>query len=129
MERLPSSAGISPLNSLLWRTSSVRWERLPSSAGISPLNSLLWRSSTTRLERLPNSAGISPLKSLLWRYSSLRLERLPSSAGISPLKLLSSGTNAITRPSSLVVTPYHSPRGASLSQLLLSNQFSPSVAL
>ena len=40
----------------------VRLERLPNSAGISPLNSLLRRFRDVRLERLPNSAGISPLK-------------------------------------------------------------------
>ena len=41
LRELPSSdSGISPLKSLLTRFSLVRLERLPSSAGISPLNSL-----------------------------------------------------------------------------------------
>ena len=38
LAKLPSSAGISPLNSLQHRCNSVRLDRLPSSDGISPLN-------------------------------------------------------------------------------------------
>ena len=44
-------------------------ERLPSSAGISPLNSLPLRFRNIRLERLPSSGGISPLKPLYLRLS------------------------------------------------------------
>ena len=83
----------------------------------------------SRLERLPSSAGISPLKALELRSRYVRLERLPSSAGISPLKALASRNSLVTRPSSLVLTPYHSQRGASLNQLAFLFQFSPFVAL
>ena len=80
--------------------------------------SLKLRSSTSRLERLLGTAGISPLKLVIVDGTDLsRLERLPSSAGISPFKRLTrTSSSPVTRPSSLVKTPYHSPRGASLSQ-------------
>ena len=64
------------------------------------------------------SAGISPLNSLWLRSSPCRLERLASSGGISPLKPRPLRFSPVTRPSSLVVTPYHSLRGASVSHLL-----------
>ena len=54
--------------------------------------------------------------------------RFPNSGGISPLNWLSARSSRVTRPSALVVTPCHSLRGASLSQLALSSQFSPFVA-
>ena len=41
---------------------SSGWRGCSSSAGISPLRALSWRSRSLRLERLPSSAGISPLK-------------------------------------------------------------------
>ena len=71
--------------------------------------------------------GTHTLKSLLPRCSSTRLERLPSSGGISPLKALSRRLSSVTRPSPSVLTPSHSPRGASLSQLSFLCQFSPFV--
>ena len=46
-----------------------------------------------------------------------------------PPKPLSARVSRLTPPSSLVKTAYHSPRGASLSQLSLFFQFSSSVAL
>ena len=55
------------------------------------------------------------------------MERLPSSAGTGPLNRLSPRSSSITRPSSSVATPYHSPIGRSLSQSPLSIQFGPSV--
>ena len=68
---------------------------------------------------LPGCLARARSKSLPRRLSHVRLERLPSSAGISPLKALVR-RSSVTRPSSLVVTYRHSPRGASLSQLSLS---------
>ena len=111
------------------RVRIVKLERLPSSAGISPLKTLSLRVRIVKLERLPSSAGISPLKAFSLRNSHSRLERLPNHAGISPLKALTARFRCVTRPLSLVWTPYHSPMGASLSQLALPSQFSPSVAL
>ena len=50
------------------RYSPCRLERLPSSGGISPLNSLRNRNRCCRLERLPSSGGISPLSSFSERF-------------------------------------------------------------
>ena len=62
---------VSPRSRRCSRGSSLsRLERLPSSAGISPLKSLsLEVPAFSRLERLPSSGGISPLKPLAWRSS------------------------------------------------------------
>ena len=73
--RLPSEAGIVPLNWLLPRDRSVRLVRLPSEAGISPLNWLLRRDRSVEIAQ---RAGISPLNWLLHRDRSVRLVRLPS---------------------------------------------------
>ena len=90
-----------------------------------------------RLERLPSSGGISPLKSTPWkppeRPSISRAPRPISSRGISPFNSCPDPDppicNQITRPLSSVLTPDHSPNGASLSQFPLSSQFGPSRAL
>ena len=116
MGRLPSSAGMGPVNWLLRRYNRSSSLRLPSSPGISPVNSFQERSRTLRLESLPTSSGISPLNhvpSASWpcsprRFSSSRLERLPSSTGISPLSLLkdkSSSTRLDRLPISLGISP------------------------
>ena len=60
-----------------------------------------------------------------------RLVNLPMLSrliGTTPFKLLSIRYMRVTLPSESVSTPYHSLRGASLSQLRLSVQFEPSVA-
>ena len=103
-------------------------ERLPNSAGISPLSPFPKSFRSARLERLPNSGGISPLSPFPYRFSTARLARLPSSAGISPVNPLDCSHSSVTRPSSSVVTPCHSPIGSSLSQFVLSSQPSPPVA-
>ena len=54
--------------------------------------------------------------------------RLASSAGNDPLSPLARKNRLVTRPSLLVLTPCHSRSGLSLSQFVLSVQFSPSVA-
>ena len=89
LERLPSSAGIAPVNWLLLRYSQDKLDRLPSSAGIAPVSWLLLRCSQDKLDRLPSSAGIAPVSWLLLRYSQDKLDRLPSSAGIAPVNRLS----------------------------------------
>ena len=63
-------------------TGLTRLERLPNSAGISPVNSLLESDSTTRLVRPPNSAGISPVNWLLESDSPTRLVRPPNTKGL-----------------------------------------------
>ena len=63
--------------------------------------------------------------------SKSRLVNLPMFSrliGTTPFKLLSIRYRRVTLPSASVSTPYHSLRGASLSQLILSVQFGPSVA-
>ena len=88
-ERLPSSAGISPVNWLPERYNTWRRESLPSSAGISPVSWLPERYNTWRRESLPNSEGISPVNWFKPSCKSLRTERFPSAAGISPVSSFS----------------------------------------
>ena len=77
------------LHSLLSeRFSDFSLERLASSKGIGPFNSLLEMSIVFRRERLPSIDGMSPVNSFLSRNSSFRKESLPSSEGIEPLSLL-----------------------------------------
>ena len=64
---------------------------------------------------------------LSFKYSSA--ERRPRTAGSGPFSRLFSRTMRVTRPSSLVVTPYQEPIGSSVSQFVLTDQFSPSVEL
>ena len=90
LERLPSSAGIVPLNWLKPRSRVCRLDRLPSSVGIGPLNWLSSRFRYCRCEKLASSVGISPLNWLPPRIRRCRLDRLPSSVGIGPLNWLSS---------------------------------------
>ena len=61
------------------------------------------------------------------KYSSA--ERRPMAGGSGPLSPLLSMSMRVTRPSSLVVTPYQDPIGSSVSQFVLTDQVSPSVAL
>ena len=58
--RLPSAAGIAPVNELLRRRKIWSWERLPSVAGIWPVSWLSVRSKTCSWERLPSCVGILP---------------------------------------------------------------------
>ena len=60
-----------------------------------------------------------PLNWFSWRYRRVRLVRLPNSGGSSPLNWFSWRSSPVTRPLAAVVTPSHSPIGASLSQLRL----------
>ena len=78
---------------------------------------------------MPNSGGICPANLLPARPSHSRLAKLPNSGGICPVKLLLKSGNSVTWPPSPVVTPYHSPMGASLSHLSLFFQLVPPVAL
>ena len=66
------------------------------------------------MERLPSSDGTSPLNSFPERFSDSRFERLPSSGGTFPLNLFQGRYRLVTRPALSVVTPCHSPIGASL---------------
>ena len=70
-----------------------------------------------------------PVIWLSLRFSTLISERLPNSGGIDPLRRFSQRYIPVTLPSASLVTPNHSLTGLLLSQLELSSQFAPSVAL
>ena len=65
---------------------------------------------------------------MLPRFSHSKFLRSPNDVGSVPDKPLSLSISRTTRPSALVVTPYHSSSGLSLSQFALFVQLSPFVA-
>ena len=88
--RLPSSAGMLPLNWLYSSKSVCRLARSPASANpVAILLNSLWSSTkSSRAARLPNSAGMLPLNRLLANLRCRRLDRLPNAAGMLPLNRL-----------------------------------------
>ena len=83
-DRLPSAAGIAPVNRLLCRCSHSRLARSPSSAGSSPVSRFPASCNRVRLASMPSDAGIGPVSSFSTRSSSWRLARSPNSAGMRP---------------------------------------------
>ena len=126
--RFPSRDGIGPLNAFPQRDSRSRFTRLPSRDGIGPLNAFRSRFSRSRFASLPNAAGIGPLNRFELRFSPRRFTRLPNAAGIGPVNALPGPRSSdVTRPSTSVVTPYHSPSGADVFQLVPFVQLGPPV--
>ena len=85
------------------------------------------RFSTSRLFRRPSSGGMAPVRALWWRSSTRRAVRCPSSVGMVPVSSLWPRSSLVTRPRSSVVTPYHSPTGASVPQWSDLTQLDPRV--
>ena len=110
-ERLPSSGGIAPVNSLPLRYNRSKFKRLPSSGGIVPVNLLKSRRNRFKFERLASSTGIVPVNSLPLRSNRSKFKRLPSSGGIAPVNLLNSKYNRFKfkrLPSSGGIVPVNS---------------------
>ena len=101
----------------------------PRNAGTSPVRLLVLRFRNCRLVRLLKVEGIWPLNSLSTSDSQVNLLRSPISTGSIPFRLFCASISRSTRPSSPASTPYQSSSGSVLSQLVLSFQLSPSVAL
>ena len=62
------------------------------------------------------------------RSSRSRFVRSPRASGTAPVRPFPASSSRVTRPAASVVTPYHSPSGASVSQFAPFVQFAPSVA-
>ena len=127
--RLLSSGGIVPVSWFLLKNNSFRLVRLPNSDGMEPVSSLSLSGSTCKLFNLLNSGGTVLVNRLPRNERSVSSTRLPISGGMWPERLFSSRSSLVARPSSSVVTPYHSFKGASVSQLVLFRQLSPPPAL
>ena len=123
----PGPEGIGPDSSFPHSDRLVRPERLASQAGKPPVRSLPPRSRRSRSERSLSSGGTGPVNWLPQRLRLVKLAKPPNSAGRLPVNPFWPKTIPETRLSPSVVTPCHSPMGASVSQLVLLVQLAPSV--
>ena len=106
-----------------------RLSRSPSSAGSSPMIPLLLSVRSRSRARLPTSGGMSLESRFRLRSRVTNWSSEPMEEWIHPLRLLPLSDKPAIAPSSSVSTPNHSESGASVSQLVLSLQFSPPVVL